>query len=60
MVKINEFHVGKNDVNSRGDWTHDPYERKKITPQVGLEFGNFRFKEQNTTAEPQRLIMKIH
>ena len=33
-----------------------PMNEKKITPQVGLELGTSRFQEQNTTAEPQRLI----
>ena len=37
-----------------------PMKEKKITPQVGLELWTYRFKGQNSTAEPQRLIMKIH
>ena len=56
MIMIIAFHEGKNDVKSRGDWTHDPYERKKNTPKVGLELGTSRFQEQNTTVEPPRLI----
>ena len=57
MIKIIAFHEGKkNDVKLRGDWTHDPYERKKFTPQVGLELGTSWSKEQNTTTEPRRLI----
>ena len=58
MTKKIQFHVGKNYVKLRGDWTHDPYKRKKITPQVGLELGTFRFQEQNTTTEPRRHIAK--
>ena len=59
MTKKIQFHVGKNYVKLRGDWTHDPYKRKKITPQVGLELGTFRFQEQNTITEPRRLITSI-
>ena len=33
-----------------------PIKEKKITPQVGLELGTFKFQDQNTTIEPQRLI----
>ena len=33
-----------------------PMKEKKFTPQVGLELGTFKFKEQNTTTEPRRLI----
>ena len=35
-----------------------PIKEKKITPQVGLELGTFRFQEQNTTTEQRRLITK--
>ena len=56
MVKIITFHVGKNDVKLRGDWTHDLMKEKKIISQVGLELGTSWFQEQNTTTEPRRLI----
>ena len=34
MVKINEFHVGKNDVNWRGDWTLIGPEKEKNRKKV--------------------------
>ena len=56
MTKKVQFHVEKNDRKLKGDWTHDPMKEKKITPQVGLELGTSRSKEQNTTTEPRRLM----
>ena len=54
MVKINEFHVGKNDVNSRGVWTHICPEKEKNVKKVtltGFDPRTFRFQVQNTTSE---------
>ena len=57
MVKINEFHVGKNDVNVRGDWTlicpEKDKKEKKMT-FTGFDLGTSRFQEQNTATELQR------
>ena len=59
MIKIIEFHVGKNDPNLRGVWTHDPHERKKFIPLMGLEPVTSRFEEQNTTIELWRVVTKM-
>ena len=61
MVKINEFHVGKNDVKLRGDWTlispEKEKKRKKLT-STGFDPGTFRSQEQNTTTELRRHVTK--
>ena len=48
MVKINEFHVGKNCAISSGDWTHDPQDigkiEKKIWTLQGLNSGPLDLK----------------
>ena len=59
MVTIIRFHVGKNDVISRGIWTltcpEKEKNRKKLT-FTGFDPGTFRSQEQNTTTELRRHI----
>ena len=61
MVKINEFHVEKNYVNPRGDWTlicpEKEKSRKKLT-FTGFELRTSRLQEQNTTTELRRHVTK--